>query len=37
MIADALATTFAALVGTTTAGAYIESAGRRERRRAHRD
>jgi AGZA family xanthine/uracil permease-like MFS transporter len=26
MIADALATTFAALVGTTTAGAYIESA-----------
>ncbi len=26
MLADALATTFAALVGTTTAGAYIESA-----------
>ncbi len=26
MMADALATTFAALVGTTTAGAYIESA-----------
>jgi adenine/guanine/hypoxanthine permease len=26
MIADALATTFAALLGTTTAGAYIESA-----------
>jgi AGZA family xanthine/uracil permease-like MFS transporter len=26
MIADALATTFAALVGTTTSGAYIESA-----------
>jgi len=27
MMADALATTFAALVGTTTAGAFIESAG----------
>ena len=26
MLADALATTFAALIGTTTAGAYIESA-----------
>ena len=26
MMADALATTFAALVGTTTAGAFIESA-----------
>ena len=26
MMADALATSFAALVGTTTAGAYIESA-----------
>jgi AGZA family xanthine/uracil permease-like MFS transporter len=26
MLADALSTTFAALVGTTTAGAYIESA-----------